>query len=69
MTDMGTLLADFPDSRSSRPISAGGSRASSARVPRRQNAGSEGQRSWLRPRLRIGVKRRREIITGEFRSA
>jgi DNA helicase-2/ATP-dependent DNA helicase PcrA len=31
-----------------------------------RNAGSEGQRSWLRSRLR---DRRREIITGEFRSA
>jgi hypothetical protein len=40
-----------------------------ARAQRRQNAGSESQRSRLRSRLRIGVKRGREIITHECRSA
>ena len=61
---MGTLLADFLNSRSSRPICDGAAAASSARVPRdSQNAVSEGQRSRRRQRLRIGVKREREIIT------
>jgi hypothetical protein len=64
-----TLLTDFLTRAAVTPSAPAAAAASSARAPRRQNAGSESQRSRLRSRLRIGVKRGREIITGEFRSA
>jgi hypothetical protein len=54
------LLADFLNPRSSRLI---GARA--APPKRRQRKSTLAARS----RLRIGVKRGREIIAGEFRSA
>ena len=43
-----TLLTDFLTRAAVAASCAGGATASSARVPRRQNAGSEGQRSRLR---------------------
>jgi hypothetical protein len=61
MTDMGTLLADFLSAVA--PSAPEAAAASSVRAPR------ESQRSRLRSKLRIGVNRRREIITGAFRSA
>jgi hypothetical protein len=48
MTDMGILLADFLTRAAVAPSAPAAAAASSARVPRRQNAGSEGQRSRLR---------------------
>ena len=58
MTDTGAPLADF--SRSSRPICAGGSsRLIGTRAAPVATAIKAG----------IGVNRRREIITGAFRSA
>jgi hypothetical protein len=54
---MGILQADFLAPAAVAP-SALAAAASSARGPRRQNAGCG-----------IGMNRRREIITGEFRSA
>jgi hypothetical protein len=66
MTDTGAPLADF--SRSSRPICAGGSSrligARAANTPAgKANARGSDQGCG------IGVNRRREIITREFRSA
>jgi hypothetical protein len=59
---MGTLLADFPTPAAVAPSATAAAAASSARVPRRQNAGSEGQRSWLRSRLRD----RRESVARDY---
>jgi hypothetical protein len=58
MTDMGILQADFLTRAAVAPSALAAAASSSARGPRRQNAGCG-----------IGVNRRCEIITGEFRSA
>jgi hypothetical protein len=61
-----TLLADFLTRAAVAPSAPAAAAASSARAPRRQNAGSESQRSRLRSRLRIGVKWRARLSPVSF---
>ena len=66
MTDMGT--ADFLTRASSRPICAGGSRRPIGAHATKTPAGKADARASDKG-CGIGVNWRREIITGEFRSA